>query len=176
MQSQPRGPLEFLDCRVQHFRSRGYVRAAYIRTCSRLHHFNSISLFAYCLVLSARVDYHQILRDPAFLIAMYSIFLNLCILHAAMALCPYMDSSHGSEEHSLVGAERVVPRDVPSTQSTQDFLDQFTLNDTNVFLTSDVGGPIGDQFSLKAGERGPTLLEDFIFRQKIQHFDHERVS
>ena len=86
-----------------------------------------------------------------------------------------MDGSHGSEEHGL-GAERVVPRDVPSnTQSTQDFLDQFTLNDTNVFLTSDVGGPIGDQFSLKAGERGPTLLEDFIFRQKIQHFDHERV-
>jgi catalase len=99
---------------------------------------------------------------------MYSIFTSLCILRAAMAACPYMDSNHGSE--------RVVPRDVPSTQSTQDFLDQFTLNDTNVFLTSDVGGPIGDQFSLKAGERGPTLLEDFIFRQKIQHFDHERVS
>jgi catalase len=107
---------------------------------------------------------------------MYSIFTSLCILHAAMAACPYMDSSHGSEEHSLVGAERVVPRDVPSTQSSQDFLDQFTLNDTNAILTSDVGGPIEDQFSLKAGERGPTLLEDFIFRQKIQHFDHERVS
>jgi catalase len=29
---------------------------------------------------------------------------------------------------------------------------------------------------LKAGERGPTLLEDFIFRQKIQRFDHERVG
>ena len=42
-------------------------------------------------------------------------------------------------------------------------------------MTSDVGGPIGDQFSLKAGDRGSTLLEDFIFRQKIQHFDHERV-
>jgi catalase len=108
---------------------------------------------------------------------MYSIFLNLCILHAAMAACPYMDSSHGSEGPGLVGAERVVPRDVPSNaQPTQDFLDQFTLNDTNVFLTSDVGGPIADQFSLKAGERGPSLLEDFIFRQKIQHFDHERVS
>jgi catalase len=94
-----------------------------------------------------------------------------------MAACPYMDSSHGSAEHSLVGAARVVPRDVSSTsQSTQEFLDQFTLNDTNVFLTSDVGGPIADQFSLKAGERGPSLLEDFIFRQKIQHFDHERVS
>ncbi|KAK2064133.1 catalase [Colletotrichum caudatum] len=43
------------------------------------------------------------------------------------------------------------------------------------FLTSDVGGPIGDQVSLKAGVRGSTLLEDFIFRQKITHFDHERV-
>jgi catalase len=29
---------------------------------------------------------------------------------------------------------------------------------------------------LKAGIRGPTLLEDFIFRQKLQRFDHERVS
>ncbi|KAK1975807.1 catalase [Colletotrichum cereale] len=43
------------------------------------------------------------------------------------------------------------------------------------FLTSDAGGPIGDQVSLKAGVRGSTLLEDFIFRQKITHFDHERV-
>jgi len=83
---------------------------------------------------------------------MYYIFLYLCILHAAMAACPYMDNSHGSEEHGLLSAKRVVPRDVnPTTQSTVDFLDQFTLNDTNVFLTSDVGGPIEDQFSLKAG-------------------------
>ncbi|KAI3540549.1 catalase [Colletotrichum filicis] len=43
------------------------------------------------------------------------------------------------------------------------------------YLTSDVGGPIEDQVSLKAGVRGSTLLEDFIFRQKITHFDHERV-
>lgn len=32
-----------------------------------------------------------------------------------------------------------------------------------------------DQNSLKAGERGPTLLEDFILREKITHFDHERI-
>jgi len=50
-----------------------------------------------------------------------------------------------------------------------------TADDSQDFLTSDVGGPIEDQHSLKAGARGPTLLEDFIFRQKIQHFDHERV-
>jgi catalase len=32
-----------------------------------------------------------------------------------------------------------------------------------------------DQNSLKAGERGSTLLEDFILREKITHFDHERI-
>ncbi|MBL1177807.1 catalase [Pantanalinema sp. GBBB05] len=29
--------------------------------------------------------------------------------------------------------------------------------------------------SLKAGERGPTLMEDFHFREKMTHFDHERI-
>lgn len=32
-----------------------------------------------------------------------------------------------------------------------------------------------DEFSLKAGERGPTLIEDFHLREKIMHFDHERI-
>jgi catalase len=32
-----------------------------------------------------------------------------------------------------------------------------------------------DQNSLKAGARGPSLLEDFVLREKIQHFDHERI-
>ena len=36
--------------------------------------------------------------------------------------------------------------------------------------------PVADnQNSLKAGLRGPTLLEDFILREKITHFDHERI-
>ena len=43
-------------------------------------------------------------------------------------------------------------------------------------LTTNQGVPIGDnQSSLKAGLRGPTLLEDFILREKITHFDHERI-
>ncbi|OIW33597.1 catalase [Coniochaeta ligniaria NRRL 30616] len=58
---------------------------------------------------------------------------------------------------------------------SNDNLAEATVDDSQGFLTSDVGGPIEDQNSLKAGVRGPTLLEDFIFRQKIQHFDHERV-
>src|SRR5204863_7551172 len=43
-------------------------------------------------------------------------------------------------------------------------------------LTTNQGVPIADnQNSLKAGLRGPTLLEDFILREKITHFDHERI-
>ena len=47
---------------------------------------------------------------------------------------------------------------------------------TNKFLTTDQGVRINDDNnSLKAGERGPSLLEDFILREKITHFDHERI-
>src|SRR5664279_3776699 len=46
----------------------------------------------------------------------------------------------------------------------------------NEFMTTDQGLKINDdQNSLKAGERGGTLLEDFILREKITHFDHERI-
>src|SRR6202140_2188089 len=47
---------------------------------------------------------------------------------------------------------------------------------TDVLLTTNQGLPISDnQNSLKGGGRGPTLLEDFILREKITHFDHERI-
>lgn len=47
---------------------------------------------------------------------------------------------------------------------------------TGQFLTTDHGVKINDDNnSLKAGERGPSLLEDFILREKITHFDHERI-
>jgi catalase len=43
-------------------------------------------------------------------------------------------------------------------------------------LTTQQGVPVGDdQNSLRAGERGPGLLADFHFREKIFHFDHERI-
>ena len=44
------------------------------------------------------------------------------------------------------------------------------------FLTTNTGLRISDdQNTLKAGERGPSLLEDFHFREKMTHFDHERI-
>lgn len=43
-------------------------------------------------------------------------------------------------------------------------------------MTTDQGIPVADnQNSLRQGTRGPTLLEDFILREKITHFDHERI-
>lgn len=47
---------------------------------------------------------------------------------------------------------------------------------TDQFLTTNQGVRINDnQNSLKAGDRGASLLEDFILREKITHFDHERI-
>ncbi len=51
-----------------------------------------------------------------------------------------------------------------------------TMGETYAKLTTNQGIPIADnQNSLKAGRRGPALLEDFILREKIFHFDHERI-
>ena len=43
-------------------------------------------------------------------------------------------------------------------------------------MTTNQGAPVTDtDHSLKAGERGPTLLQDHHLREKIMHFDHERI-
>ncbi|EKD17417.1 putative Catalase [Drepanopeziza brunnea f. sp. 'multigermtubi' MB_m1] len=52
------------------------------------------------------------------------------------------------------------------TEDSSSFMDQFTVTNSDSYLTSDVGGPIQDDQSSKAGERGPKTLEDFVFRQK----------
>src|ERR1700689_5153041 len=55
-------------------------------------------------------------------------------------------------------------------------LDRARTDATGQVLTTNQGVPIADnQNSLKAGLRGPALLEDFILREKITHFDHERI-
>ena len=61
------------------------------------------------------------------------------------------------------------------TAKTAD-LSQFQENPAEQFLTTNQGIRINDdQNSLKAGDRGPSLLEDFHLREKITHFDHERI-
>lgn len=55
-------------------------------------------------------------------------------------------------------------------------LESFVADSSGEFMTTNHGLKINDdQNSLKAGDRGATLLEDFILREKITHFDHERI-
>lgn len=89
--------------------------------------------------------------------------------HIAQAACPFMEN----EAHDVPSSHPKVKRadgtySVPS--NTDEFMTRFEVNDTDVYMTSNTGTPIEDQESLSAGERGPTLLEDFIFREKIMHF------
>ncbi|WP_326542428.1 catalase [Pseudorhodoferax sp.] len=55
-------------------------------------------------------------------------------------------------------------------------LDRVRVDAGGQRLTTNQGVPIADnQNSLKYGVRGPVLLEDFILREKLTHFDHERI-
>ena len=59
---------------------------------------------------------------------------------------------------------------------TIEALDRVRVDSSGQALTTNQGVPIADnQNSLKYGVRGPVLLEDFILREKLTHFDHERI-
>ncbi|OJX31968.1 MAG: catalase HPII [Chryseobacterium sp. 36-9] len=57
----------------------------------------------------------------------------------------------------------------------QKLQDHITDNEGEKLSTNQGLGINNNQDSLKSGERGPSLLEDFILREKITHFDHERI-
>ncbi len=60
--------------------------------------------------------------------------------------------------------------------ATIESLDRVRVDSSGQPLTTNQGVKIADnQNSLKQGVRGPVLLEDFILREKITHFDHERI-
>ena len=64
----------------------------------------------------------------------------------------------------------------PGQNPTQAPITRVRVDSTGRALTTNQGVMVGDnQNSLKAGLRGPTLMEDFILREKITHFDHERI-
>ena len=63
-----------------------------------------------------------------------------------------------------------------NTNAKLDDLERFRSDATRQALRTNQGVKIADnQNTLKAGSRGPSLLEDFIMREKITHFDHERI-
>ncbi len=86
---------------------------------------------------------------------------------------PRATASTLTESHeSQKAGTRARPGFDPENQS----LDRVRVDSGGQRLTTNQGVAIGDnQHSLKAGLRGPALLEDFILREKITHFDHERI-
>src|SRR5687767_9667954 len=76
-------------------------------------------------------------------------------------------------QNKAAAARRPKPGD--GSNAKQDQLTAFTSDNTPQ-LSTNQGLQLPDNHnSLKAGARGPTLLEDFILREKITHFDHERI-
>ena len=70
----------------------------------------------------------------------------------------------------LAGADRT---DLNNQNVKNNQLDDYRTDATEQALTTNQGVKISDnQNSLKSGVRGSTLLEDFILREKITHFDH----
>src|SRR5689334_4698920 len=72
-------------------------------------------------------------------------------------------------------AKKSAPRTRPATSGPGGETHQ-TAASPDEILTTNQGIPISNnQSTLVLGERGPSLLEDHVFREKITHFDHERI-
>ncbi len=77
------------------------------------------------------------------------------------------------QQSELAGTDTV---DRANHNAKLDQLEAFRSDATGEALRTNQGVKIADnQNTLKAGDRGPSLLEDFIMREKITHFDHERI-
>ncbi|EOY5404530.1 catalase HPII [Cronobacter sakazakii] len=95
------------------------------------------------------------------------------------SLAPADGSHRPSPTPTPPGEQPTAPGSLKAPQVTNDklgALETFRKGGENEALTTNQGVRIAnDQNSLRAGTRGPTLLEDFILREKITHFDHERI-
>jgi catalase len=92
---------------------------------------------------------------------------------ATVDVAPALAASTTSEENTSAKTGGAAIDGVNATAGT---LERVRVDGSGQVLTTNQGVAIADnQSSLKAGLRGPTLLEDFILREKITHFDHERI-
>jgi catalase len=101
------------------------------------------------------------------------------------ARCPYTGATRepaspaatGSTSTEIISSQKVGDGD-PNIggNPTVEPLDRVRVDASNQVLTTNQGVPVADnQHSLKIGLRGPTAMEDFILREKLTHFDHERI-
>ncbi|MDD7994524.1 catalase HPII [Kosakonia radicincitans] len=95
------------------------------------------------------------------------------------SLAPEDNSHRPSPKPTAPGEQPTAPGSLKAPDTSNDklnALEPFRKGSENFPLTTNQGVRIADdQNSLRAGTRGPTLLEDFILREKITHFDHERI-
>ena len=86
---------------------------------------------------------------------------------------PSVTASTLTETHD---SDKVGTHALPGNNPGNDPLDRVRVDSGGRALTTNFGAPVADnQHTLRAGLRGPALLEDFILREKITHFDHERI-
>lgn len=105
--------------------------------------------------------------------------------HGLAARTPQPGATHapghpgatGSTSSETIASPKVGAGAPPSgVNPTVAPLDRVRVDSGGQRLTTNQGVPVADnQNSLKIGLRGPTALEDFILREKITHFDHERI-
>ncbi|KQN75667.1 catalase [Duganella sp. Leaf61] len=96
----------------------------------------------------------------------------------AGATCPMKHLFGGASTTTETNASAKVGDGIQpqGVNPTVDPLDRVRVDATGQRLTTNQGVPVADnQNSLKIGLRGPTAMEDFILREKITHFDHERI-
>ena len=92
------------------------------------------------------------------------------------SLAPADGSHRATAEPTPPGEQPTAPGSLKAPNTGNDklkSLEPHRKGGENFALTTNQGVRIADdQNSLRAGNRGPTLLEDFILREKITHFDH----
>jgi catalase len=111
--------------------------------------------------------------------------VNKALEHGEVATCPEKGQAVEPSDPSITGStltETIASEKAGASEPRLAFnpgnesLDRVRVDSSERVLTTNQGVPVGDnQNSLKAGYRGPALLEDFILREKITHFDHERI-
>jgi catalase len=89
----------------------------------------------------------------------------------------FLKGLHIVEEIVRMKGDFVTDHKQPGNENRKDRqLDKFRVVDKGKRMTTNQGLKVSeDENSLKAGVRGPTLIEDFHFREKMTHFDHERI-
>jgi catalase len=94
----------------------------------------------------------------------------------ATATPPNPRATASSSSETIASAKLGAGTPPAGYNPTVESLDRVRVDSGAQQLTTNLGVPIADnQNSLKIGLRGPTALEDFILREKITHFDHERI-